>query len=97
MKRYVTPSSRLEIGEEVEDRGLHRDVERRGRLVADDDARVAGERARDRDALLEAAGELHGPRAQERLVEAHRRGELAQPLLALGRRSGPRASSAPGR
>ena len=58
MKRYETRSLRLELDEQVEDRRLHRDVERRGRLVADDEARVAGERARDRDALLEAAREL---------------------------------------
>ena len=45
---------RLQLDEQVEDRGLHRDVERRGRLVADDEARLAGERAGDRDALLRA-------------------------------------------
>src|ERR1700744_3531533 len=37
----------LQPGEQVQDRGLDRDVERRGRLVADDDPRVAGERAGD--------------------------------------------------
>ena len=58
MNRYATPSSRLQVGEQVEDRRLHRDVERGRRLVADDDPRLAGERARDRHALLEAAGEL---------------------------------------
>ena len=73
----------LQVGEQVEDRGLHGDVERGGRLVADDDARVARERPPDRHALLEPAGELHGPRAQEPLVEAHRRGDLTQALLAL--------------
>jgi hypothetical protein len=73
---------RLEVGKEVEDRGLHRHVERRGGLVADDDARVPGERAPDRYALLEAAGELHRPRAQQALVEAHGRGDLPQTRLA---------------
>ena len=52
----------LEVDEEVEDRRLHGDVEGRGRLVADDNARLAGERARDGDPLLEAARELGGPR-----------------------------------
>ena len=66
MKRYATPFSRLQLGEQVEDRGLHRDVERRGRLVADDDLRVAGERARDRDALLQAARELRRALADQR-------------------------------
>ena len=45
----------LQLDEEVEDRRLHGDVERRGRLVADHELRVAGEGARDRDPLLEAA------------------------------------------
>ena len=64
MKRYETRFSRLQLDEQVEDRGLHGDVERRGRLVADDELRVAGERARDRDALLQAAGELARARAE---------------------------------
>jgi hypothetical protein len=50
----------LELDQEVEDRRLHRNIERGGRLIADDDARIAGEGARDRDALLEAARELSG-------------------------------------
>ena len=70
---------RLQLDEEVEDRRLHRDVERRRGLVAEDDARLARERARDRHALLEAAGELRGLGAEERLVEAHRLGELGSP------------------
>ena len=60
MKRYATLLLRLQLDEQVEDRRLHGDVERRGRLVADDELRVAGERARDRDALLQPAGELPG-------------------------------------
>jgi hypothetical protein len=40
------------------DRFLRFRVERRGRLVEDQDARVLQDRARDRDALLLAAGEL---------------------------------------
>ena len=53
------PLLRLELDEQIEDRRLHGDVEGRRRLVADDELRIAGERARDGDALLEAAGELH--------------------------------------
>ena len=45
---------RLQLDEEVEDRRLDGDVERGGRLVADDELRVARERTRDRDSLLQA-------------------------------------------
>ena len=48
----------LQVLEQVQDLRLHRDVERRDRLVADDQLRVDGERARDADALALAAGEL---------------------------------------
>ena len=48
----------LQVAHQVEDLRLHRDVERRGRLVADDELGIAGKRARDRDALALAAGEL---------------------------------------
>ena len=51
---------RLELDQEVEDRRLHRYVECRGRLVADDQLGIAGKRACDRHALLEATGQLHG-------------------------------------
>ena len=54
----------------------------RGRLVADDDARLAGERAGDRDPLLEAARELGRAGVQEPLVEAHRARQLADALVA---------------
>ena len=73
----------LQLGQQVEDRRLHGDVERRGRLVADHDARLAGERARDRDALLEPARELRRARVDEAHVEADRVRELVQVLLAL--------------
>jgi len=43
----------LQLDEEVEDRSLHGDVERRGRLVAHDELGISGERASDRDALLQ--------------------------------------------
>ena len=48
----------LQIGEQVEDLRLDRDVERRDRLVADDELRPQREGARDADALSLAAGEL---------------------------------------
>ena len=51
----------LQAHQELADRGLHRNVERRHRLVGDDDARPPGEGARNADALLLAARQL--PRA----------------------------------
>ena len=71
----------LELDEQVEDRGLHGDVEGRRRLVAHDELRVAGECARDRHALLESARELHRLLRQGALGEPDALGELAHPLL----------------
>src|SRR5262249_50840094 len=48
-------------------------VERAGRLVEDEDGRVLEQRARDRDALLLAAGELEAPLADLRLVAERQR------------------------
>ncbi len=50
----------LQLGHQVEDLRLHRHVQRRGRLVADEQIGLARQRARDRDALALAAGELVG-------------------------------------
>ncbi len=58
----------LEVGEDVEDRGLDRDVERARRLVRDHDARVTRERPGDRDTLLEATRELARLRSRWRWV-----------------------------
>ena len=48
----------LQIAQQVEDLRLDRDVERRGRLVGDQQRRIAGERERDERALPQAAGQL---------------------------------------
>ncbi len=48
----------LQVAHQIEDLRLHRDVERRSRLVADDELGLGGERARDRDPLPLAAGKL---------------------------------------
>ena len=48
----------LEALQQVQDLRLHRDVERRDRLVADDQLRLERERARDADPLPLAAREL---------------------------------------
>ena len=49
-----------QLHEEIEDLGLDDDVERRGRLVENDEPRAAGERACDHDPLSLTAGELVG-------------------------------------
>ena len=48
-------------------------VERDGRLVEDQDGRVLEQRARDRDALLFAAGELEAALADHRVVAVRQR------------------------
>ena len=68
----------LEVGEQVEDRCLHRHVERRGRLVADDDARIAGKGTGDRDPLLQPARKLARSHRQVALGEADMPHQLAQ-------------------
>ena len=47
-----------QLREQVQNRRLHRDVERRDRLVGDQELGLESERARDRDALALAAREL---------------------------------------
>src|SRR5690606_10615697 len=64
------PEPLLQVGKEVEHLCLHGHVERRDRLVADDEIRFDGEGARDADALALAAAEL---------VRVARRMKRAQP------------------
>ena len=54
--------------DQLEDLGLHRHIERRGRLVGDKQRGIAGERHGDKGALTHAAGELMGI-----TVDGHRR------------------------
>ena len=82
------PELALQVGEQVQHLRLHRDVERRDRLVGDDQRRIQHQRARDRDALPLAAREhvriarvVLGPQAD---LGEHRAGALG----ALGRRRG---------
>ena len=48
----------LHVGDQPDDRRVHGDVERGGRLIGNDQARIAGERHRDEHALAHAAGQL---------------------------------------
>ena len=58
IRMIAAPLARLQFAHQVEDLRLQGDVERGGRLVGDQQARVAGQRHRDHDALAHAAGEL---------------------------------------
>ena len=78
---------RLQVGEQVEDLGLDRNVERGGGLVADEQARLHGQRAGDADALALPAGELvrvapHGLGVEAHL--AHQLGDARGALLVAG-------------
>ncbi len=58
MNRQAKPISRLQLAQQVEDPRLHRDVERRHRLVGDQHARLHAQRPRQPDPLALAAREL---------------------------------------
>ena len=57
MKRIARLQLPLHVLQQVDDLRLHRNVERRHRLVADQDARLHRDSAGNRDALALAAGE----------------------------------------
>ena len=84
-----------EADEEVGDLRLGRGVERRDRLVGDDDLRVGRQRPGDGDALALAAGELERIAVGDRPVEPdllEQRGDLALALAPVAGR--PRSPSA---
>ena len=58
MNSIAMPVSRLEVAEELQDLRLHRHVERRGRLVGDEEVGLVGERHGDHHPLALAAGKL---------------------------------------
>ena len=63
-------------------------IERGGRLVADDEIGLGGERAGDADALLLAAGELARPALGEVGGQADLRQQLARPAPSPASRCG---------
>ena len=76
----------LQVEQQVDDLRLHRDVERRDRLVGDDQRRIERQRARDADALALAAGErvrkarARGGRQADQIEQlAHALAALAPP------------------
>src|SRR5712664_3333743 len=72
---------RLEPLEQVDDLCLDRDVEGRDWLVADDEARLHGQSARDADALALAARELVRIPLDETRIEADDVEQLPDPVL----------------
>ena len=78
------PEVLLEVLQQVQDLRLHRDVERRHRLVADDQLRVDRERPRDADPLALAAGELVREAVVVLGVQADDLEQLLHAALALG-------------
>ena len=58
MNRNESPRRLAQPFQEAQDLRLHRDVERRDRLVGDEQLGVEHQRARDADALALAAGEF---------------------------------------
>ena len=69
----------LQLLEQVEHLGLDRDVERRGRLVGDEQLGLERERAGDADALTLTTGEL----VRVAVAEAARQVHLVEQLLDL--------------
>ena len=74
----------LQVLHDVQHLRLHRDVERRGRLVADEELRLRGQRTCDRDALSLPARELVRELLHVDGRQAHRLQQFADALLALG-------------
>ncbi len=72
-----------QLHEQVQDLRLDRHVERRHRLVADEELGADGERAGDADALTLAAGELAGEPVGMGRLET---GQLEQPTGRRGLR-----------
>ena len=91
MKSTEVWSSAWSCDDEVEHLGLDGRVEAGRRLVEDQERRVLGERHRDDDALLHAAGELvrDSGHHRSRIGDLHARECLVRPLAA------PRACDAP--
>src|SRR5208282_1677070 len=76
------PETGLQVLEQVDDLGAHRDVERRDGLVADEELRLDRKCPRDADALALAAGELVRIAPRVAGEQADETEELGDPLLA---------------
>ena len=76
----------LQILQQIEHLAADRDVERRDRLVADDQLRIDRQRAGNGDALALAAGELVRVALGVRGLEADQRQQLGDAFAPLGGR-----------
>ena len=74
----------LQVAHQVEHLRLDRDVERRDRLVRDDQLGARDQRPRDGDALALAAGEFVRIFSRRARVEADGRERLGDARVALG-------------
>ena len=81
-----------ELLQQVEDLRLHRDVERRGRLVGDDQARLAGQRHGDHRRAGACRRSTGADRSASRLAAS---GMRTRPQQLLGLRRAPCAQGAP--
>ena len=88
MNSIDEPEVALQVAEQLDDRGLDADVQRRGHLVADQHGGVAHQRPGDRDPLPLAAGELVG-------IAAGVRRRSATPARASRRPAGRRRGRSP--
>ena len=79
----------LQIHQQIDDLRLHRDVERRHRLVENHERRVERERAGEPDPLALAAAELVRVALEVRGVEADQPEQLSHPRPPLGARAQP--------
>ena len=96
---WARPCSRAQPREQLDDLQLDGDVERRGRLVGDQQLRLGGERERDHHALAHAARELVRVAAQDPLAgrAARRRSSSSSGHASrLGALAGRGAPAAPG-
>ena len=84
----------LQIGEQIEQLALHRDVEPGRRLVGDQEGRLGDQRARDRHAPRLAAADLMRIFFELRLGQAEPRHQVEhlRPALGLGRGRGWRSA-----
>ncbi len=87
---------RAQAVDEGENARLHRDVERRRRLIGNDEARATADRHGDHRALPLAAGQREriGSRRAFRLGQSHMLEQLNRALLRLALAQGPDAASA---
>ena len=76
-EQHRQPQLAAQLVQQVQHRRLHRHVERGHGLVGDQHVRLERERARDRDALALAAGELARVRVQRALAESDQVHQLA--------------------